>query len=223
MLTSSRVSRSKYQRRTCERGSSAAPNRFFSFRDYNIFPPIATDKYLSDCSSETVPCHQIIKANDTRLINVTGTLTPTFASDSAGWYLTLTETGEKSLAESRTFNNSVYFTTYTPREKDGGLVCGLSVGVSKLFVVSAINANPMYNYDTSVEGATSLTDRSKELAQGAIAPEVVFVFPTPDSDPDNPDVTPPAVPPICLVGLESCGAGMSNPPVRTYWRQRGVN
>ncbi len=196
-------------------------NRFYSLRDYNIFPPIASDKYLADCSTETVPCHQVITADDSRLVDVTGTLTPTFASDSTGWYLTLGETGEKSLAESRTFNNSVFFTTYTPREKDGGLVCGLSVGVSKLYVVSAINANPIYNYDTSVDGATSLTDRSKELAQGAIAPEVVFVFPTPDSD--KPGVTPPAVPPICLVGLESCGAGISNPPVRTYWKQRGVN
>ena len=196
-------------------------NRFFSFRDYNIFSPIATDKYLTDCSTETVPCHATITADDSRLVDVTSTLTPTFASDTAGWYVTLTEAGEKSLAESRTFNNAVYFTTYTPREKDGGLVCGLSVGVSKLYVVNAVNANPMYNYDTGVDGATSLTDRSKELAQGAIAPEVVFVFPTPDSE--TPGVTPPAVPPVCLVGLESCGAGISNPPVRTYWRQRGVN
>ena len=196
-------------------------NRFFSFRDYNIFPPIATNKYLSDCSTETVPCHQTITADDSRLVDVTSTLTPTFASDTSGWYITLTETGEKSLAESRTFNNAVYFTTYTPREKDGGAVCGLSVGVSKLYVVNAVNANPMYNYDTSVDGATSLADRTKELAQGAIAPEVVFVFPTPDQD--KPGVTPPAVPPICLVGLESCGAGVSNPPVRTYWRQHGVN
>jgi type IV pilus assembly protein PilY1 len=196
-------------------------NRFFSFRDYNIFPPIASDKYLTDCSTETVPCHQVITADDARLVDVTSDLAPTIGSSSAGWYLTLSETGEKALAESRTFNNAVYFTTYTPREKDGGLVCGLSVGVSKLYVVSAVNASPLYNYDTSVDGATSLTDRSKELAQGAIAPEVVFVFPTPDSD--TPGVTPPAVPPICLVGLESCGAGISNPPVRTYWRQRGVN
>jgi len=31
------------------------------------------------------------------------------------------------------------------------------------------------------------------------------------------------VPPICLVGLESCGTGLLNPPVRTYWQQRGTN
>ena len=47
------------------------------------------------------------------------------------------------------------------------------------------------------------------------------MFPTPDSDVNNPN--PPAVPPICLVGLESCGTGLANPPVRTYWQQRGTN
>jgi hypothetical protein len=49
----------------------------------------------------------------------------------------------------------------------------------------------------------------------------VFIFPTPpDTNPNGPE---PAVPPVCLVGLESCGFGISNPPVRTYWRQRGAN
>jgi hypothetical protein len=101
------------------------------------------------------------------------------------------------------------------------VTCGIAVGVSKLFVVSAINADPIFNLDLATEGATSLTDRSKDLAQGAIAPEVVFVFPTPETEGSG--LTPPAVPPICLVGLESCGAGLANPPVRTYWRQRGAN
>jgi hypothetical protein len=56
---------------------------------------------------------------------------------------------------------------------------------------------------------------------GTIAPEAIFVFPTPETDANNPN--PPAVPPICLIGLESCGTGLTNPPVRTYWQQRGTN
>ena len=138
-----------------------------------------------------------------------------------GWYIDLAEAGEKALAESRTFNNSLYFTTYTPRERDNGTTCGLAVGVSKLYVVNAVNAKPVFNYDVAVDGATDLTDRSKDLAQGAIAPEVVFIFPTPNPGEDG--VTPPAAPPVCLVGLETCGGGIANPPVRTYWRQRGAN
>ncbi len=196
-------------------------NRFYSLRDYNIFTKVASDMYLSDCSTETGPCHQIITASDTRLTDVTTDLNPALASNAVGWYLNLEESGEKALAESRTFQNSIYFTTYAPSDRNQSLECGIAVGVSKLWVVSAINARPVINYDTSTDGVSSLSDRNKDLAQGAIAPEVVFVFPTPDSS--LPGVTPPAVPPVCLVGLESCGGGISNPPVRTYWRQRGSN
>ena len=50
---------------------------------------------------------------------------------------------------------------------------------------------------------------------------------TPGCDVDDPTTWPPvqgpAVDPICLVGLESCGSGLANPPVRTYWEQRGSN
>ena len=84
-----------------------------------------------------------------------------------------------------------------------------------------MTAKPVVNFDTTTTGVTSVSDRFKELAQGSIAPEALFVFPTPDAIRGNPN--PPAVPPICLVGLESCGTGLNNPPVRTYWQQRGTN
>jgi type IV pilus assembly protein PilY1 len=201
---------------------TSVDNRFFSLRDYNIFNAVPSDKYLRDCSSEIAgPCHQVITAGDSRLTNVTTDLNATLGANTVGWYLNLVEQGEKVLAESRTFQHAVYFTTYVPRERNQSATCRIAVGVSKLFVVSAINAAPIFNLDLATEGVTSLTDRSKDLAQGAIAPEVVFVFPTPENQ--VPGVTPPAVPPICLVGLESCGAGLANPPVRTYWRQRGAN
>ena len=100
--------------------------------------------------------------------------------------------------------------------------CSTRFGINRLYVVDAATADPVENFDTTVAGATDASDRSKELAQrGTIAPEAIFVFPTPDADSSNPN--PPAVPPICLVGLESCGTGLLNPPVRTYWQQRGTN
>jgi type IV pilus assembly protein PilY1 len=68
----------------------------------------------------------------------------------------------------------------------------------------------------------STEDRDSELAQSGIAPEVVWLFPSPD-DPENcvgaecrPD-------PVCLVGLENCGVSVNLAPVRTFWRQTGVN
>jgi len=136
--------------------------------------------------------------------------------------MNLQDTGEKVLAESRTFQNSIYFTSYSPEQRAyNPEYCVATVGLNRLYVVDAASAKPVLNFDVATAGVTSVSDRSKELAQGSIAPEAIFVFPTPDSDVNNPN--PPAVPPICLVGLESCGSGLNNPPVRTYWQQRGTN
>jgi hypothetical protein len=59
-------------------------------------------------------------------------------------------------------------------------------------------------YGTSNRGATSHHTQS-------------FYVVGPAEDPGDPD----SPPPICPVDPESCGGGLANPPVRTYWRQRG--
>ena len=54
----------------------------------------------------------------------------------------------------------------------------------------------------------SVEDRDVELSQGGIAPEVVWLFPSPD-DPQTcvgADCRPD---PVCLVGLETCGVGIN--------------
>ena len=186
------------------------------------------------------------------------TAVPVGADGARGWRIAMDEVGEKVLAEARTFQGDIYFTTYSPVEQDRTADgCGIKFGLNKLYVVDAVDARPIYNYDASTTETTA--DRSKELAQGSIAPEVVFIFPTPPKvpvhcsttpgcDPDDPTTWPdtpppgcattpgckvddpstwlahgPAVAPVCLVGLEKCGFGITNPPVRTYWRQRGAN
>jgi Tfp pilus tip-associated adhesin PilY1 len=136
--------------------------------------------------------------------------------------MNLQDVGEKVLAESRTFQNQIYITTYSPQRRiPRPEFCSATVGLNRLYVVDAATGKPVKNFDVETVGVTSVSDRSKELAQGSIAPEAIFVFPTPDADSTNPN--PPAVPPICLVGLESCGTGLLNPPVRTYWQHRGTN
>jgi type IV pilus assembly protein PilY1 len=198
-------------------------NRFYSLRDYNIFTEVASNQYKASCgASEPSPCHQIITDDDTRLVDVTSDLTPTLQPGGVGWKMNLQDVGEKVLAESRTFQGKVYFTTYSPQQRSyNPEYCVATVGLNRLYVVDAVTGAPVFNFDATTPGATDVSDRSKELAQGSIAPEVIFVFPTPDADASNPN--PPAVPPICLIGLESCGTGLTNPPVRTYWQQRGTN
>jgi type IV pilus assembly protein PilY1 len=206
-------------------------NWMFSIRDYNVLTPLLSSWYKADCSVVTdpvTPCHQVIDEDD--LVDLTDTVgadattaVPVGPGGAVGWRIAMEEEGEKVLAEARTFQNSIFFTTYSPVTT--GLTsdaCGTTFGLNKLYIVNALDARPTYNYDDTVDGETP-ADRSKDLAQGSIAPEVVFIFPTPPVDPNNPNAAQPAVPPVCLVGLENCGFGISNPPVRTYWRQRGAN
>ena len=97
-------------------------------------------------------------------------------------------------------------------------VCDDTVGVNRLYVIGAATGKAIYNND----GRTEVTplDRSQVLDQGSIAPEVVFVFPSPSANCTGSDCAAPE--PICLVGLESCGRNLGNTPVRTYWRQGGT-
>lgn len=196
-------------------------NRFYSLRDYNVFTRIQTSQYKSTCGpSETSPCHQIITDSDSRLVDVTTNLSPTIPAGSVGWRMNFGDVGEKVLAESRTFQNQLYFTTYSPQERAyNPEYCVATVGLNRLYVVDAATSRPVRNFDTS----TPAYERSKELLQGSIAPAVTFIFPTPAPDPDDPTRPMPAVAPFCLVGLESCGTGLGNAPVRTYWEQRGAN
>ena len=200
-------------------------NRFYSLRDHNVFSPVITTQYKDTClATETLPCHQIIVDNDTRLVDVTSDITPTIPTGGAGWKMNLTDTYEKVLAESRTFQNRIFFTTYSPEQRAfNEEFCVATVGLNRLYVVDAATGKPVVNYDTATSGVTSVSDRSKELAQGSISPEAIFIFPTPDPDPNDPNAPQPAVDPICLIGLESCGTGLANPPVPTFWQQRGVN
>jgi type IV pilus assembly protein PilY1 len=226
---------------------TTAVNWMFSVRDYYALTPLRADQYKDDCSGDSGICQELVTEDD--LEDLTSTVgasatdaVPVGVGGSRGWRLRLTETGEKVLAEARTFQSNVFFTTYAPVERGvTGDACGITFGLNKLYVVAARDARPAYNYDATVGEATE--DRSKELAQGSIAPEVVFIFPTPPGvaateppkncaqiagcDEDDPSTWPlrpgTAVPPVCLVGLETCGAGMANPPIRTYWRQRGAN
>jgi type IV pilus assembly protein PilY1 len=203
---------------------------FFAVRDYNAYTPLLASSYRDDCSSVATACHEIVWEED--LVDLTDVVGPdataavpaTTAGRAAGWRLRLARQGEKALAESRTFQGKVFFTTHSPIEADPPREsCSLGGGVNRLYIVNAVDARPVHKNDESAtESMESPDDRSRRLAQGGIAPEAVFVFPAPGADPEHPDPPRPRAPPVCLVGLEHCGVGLSNSPERTYWRQRGT-
>lgn len=192
-------------------------DRFYSLRDYKPFLRLTQAQY--DTSTP-------ITEADAGLVDITSTLSPTLPNGAEGWRLDLrqsaTWTGEKSLAEARTFQNTIEFPTYEPNHLStpSSTSCSPALGTNRLYAVSAFTGAPVLNRDNPAVPPNSTTDRAVTLAQGGIAPEVVWLFPSPD----NPSCTGAACrpPPVCLVGLESCGIGLSLAPVRTFWRQAGA-
>ena len=168
-------------------------NRFYSLRDFNVFSQVQNTQYKATCgTSETSPCHQIITDGDTRLLDVTATMNPTIPAGGVGWRMNLQDAGEKVLAESRTFQNRIYFTTYSPEEREyNPEFCVATVGLNRLYIVDAATGKPVVNFATPLHRRQTSPTGSRNWPREASRRKSIFVFPT------SPGVTPDEPPPGC--------------------------
>lgn len=194
-------------------------DRFYSLRDYH--GPLHRDW------SRAVPIREADLVDVTPDPKAPG-VHPAVPAGSAGWLLRLdSQPGEKAISSSRTFDHTVFFPTFVPTlDDDGGDTgedsCSGAAGYNLLYQVSVLDARPgRHLSETAHEvGAGGLALR---LGQPGIAPEPVFVFPGADDGPaDGAAGELPRPPPLCLVGVESCGSLTGAGLRRTYWRQRGA-
>lgn len=186
-------------------------DRFYALRDYSLF----TKKTQAEFNAWT----PITDATGS-LVDVTTNASPAIAAGAAGWKIDLPRTGEKVLAEARTFGNVVFFPTFTPDVNGLAASCTPRQGTNRLLTVNLVDGSPLVaaNRDVGVDPPTT-DERERVLAQGGISPEAVFLFPSPPAGCVGEACRPP---PRCLVGLESCGVEFSNAPRKTYWRERQV-
>ena len=225
-------------------------DRLYSLRDHQPFARLTQAQY----DSATV-----ITEADVNLIDITDDITPTIPAGAPGWRLDLRRpgagfTGEKSLSEARTAASNLQFTTYEPNNASvSPTSCAPGVGTNRLYSISAYTGAPVYDRENPEDPPDSADDRDRELAQGGIAPEVVYIFLQGDTDgdgipdiedtdddgdgvpdsedtdddgdgiPDTEEEDGGTTPGQCLAGLESCDPLQGLPPVRTFWRQTGVN
>ena len=184
---------------------------FYALRDYSVF----AKKTQAEFNAWTP-----ITDTTSTLVNVTANVAPTIPAAAAGWKIVLPRTGEKVLAEARTFGNVVFFPSFTPDVSGLAASCTPRQGTNRLFSVNLIDGSPLLaaNRDVVLNPPTT-ADREKVLAQGGISPEAVFLFPSPAAGCVGEACRPP---PRCLVGLETCGVEFSNAPKKTYWRERQV-
>ncbi len=191
--------------------SPATHDRFFALRDHAVNRPLSQSDYAT--------MRPVTIAD---LVDITDNLRVAIPSGKAGWRLDLDDggwRGEKVLAESRTFNNRIYFTTFTPGPENQGDIdhCEPVPGTNRLYVVDLFNGDPVRNlHRLGDDSQLTEEDRFVEIP-GSIAVEPVFLFP-PNEDPDCVG-TQCAPPPLTCVGLFCLPAEFNNAPVLTYWRQ----
>ena len=190
--------------------STSTHDRFYSIRDHRPFAKMTQEQYDSWAP-----------IRDADLIDITTDLTPTIPPSANGWKLRLDQpgndwVGEKVLAAANTFQNTIFFTTFTPDENGGG-ACSLGGGRNRIYTVSAFDARPAIprrdgETDPSDPNDPPLPpptpeDRYDELSQGGIAPEVTFLFPERDRV-------------VCLSGVEVLNACTNfNSRLKTFWRE----
>jgi type IV pilus assembly protein PilY1 len=194
----------------------AIEDRFYAIRDYEPFNPL----------SQTLFDNFDVIA-DGELADITTNVNPLVPDGAPGWKLELRLpggfTGEKVLAESRTFNNVIFFPTYLPGGVAGSDPCA-PAGTNRAYAVSVNDGRPVI--DINRDNQTTTEDRYSRLAQGGIAPEFTFLFPgRVDGDQGGGEGGPFGRLPIrCAVGVEIvnglCSSGGTQ--VRTYWRQSGT-
>lgn len=186
-------------------------DRFYAIRDFNALRKLTQAEY-----DAIVP----IKDSDLTTIDEVET---SVSETAPGWKLELNAAaGEKVLAEARTFNNQVFFTTFTPNAGPGADPCAPALGTNRLYILSLFNAAPVTNLDGSVDSTNlTATDRYIEFG-GSIAAEVVFLFPSPEK-PDECVGEECRPPPVACVDLFCLPTGFGNAPVRTFWRQESVD
>ena len=193
---------------------TAIQDQFFSIRDPNAFNSLSQPQYNALAASPVTPAD---------LVDITDDPAPTLLPDVQGWRLELRDPGfrgEKVLAEARTFSNTVLFTTFTPGAGGAANSCVPTRGLNRLYAISVFDGRPVNDEDA--DGNLDEDDRSYDLAQGGIAPEVVILFPSPD-DPDNCQGDECRPDPVGCVGLECFPPPFVNRPVRTFWTQQGVD
>ena len=121
-----------------------------------------------------------------------GDLTPIVTVDtnvpqgSPGWRLDLDDggwIGEKVLAEARTFNNEVIFTTFRPDSSASN--CTPQLGRNRVYRMSLFNGSPVANMDGSADPDNLTMSDLFDENQGGILPTAQAFFVSADTDGDG--------------------------------------
>ena len=180
--------------------------RFYSVRDGDVFNKLTQAQY---------DAYPVITEAD--LVEVGGGKQAAITANDGGWMLTLPP-NEKVLSESITFNDEVFFVSFSP-DSSANVNCSSGRGTNVLYRVSIFNGDPVVPNLETLAAEDADDARRQTLQQGGIAPSPAFIFPSPPAGCTGDACSPP---PIACIGVECFDPGFTNNPVRTLWTQDGI-
>jgi len=149
-------------------------DRFYSLRDYHF-------RRYTQAEFDSLTLHT--NANLTPITTV-NTAVP---QGSKGWRFDLNGGGagggEKVLAEAKTFDGDVVFTTFRPGTLNTS--CTPQLGTNRVYKVSVINGAPVTRLDGSVDPTTLTLDDLFVESEGAPLPSPQLIFLDDDVDGDG--------------------------------------
>jgi type IV pilus assembly protein PilY1 len=185
-------------------------DRFYALRDYHT------------AAMSQLEFNALTPITDASLTPVT-TVNTAVPNGSPGWRLDLNIggwQGEKVLAEARTFNNEVIFSTFMPGTTSTS--CQPQLGINRVYQMSIFNGAPVQNLDGSSD-PTNLTMSDLFIQrEGGILSTAQALFVERDLNGDGIPDSQTSDPVVC-VGLICFPAGFQNNPVRTFWTQRSLD
>ncbi len=194
--------------------NTTVEDRFYMIRDAQLGNITTQTAYTNAYGSTGLTEAEL--ADVTFLGNNGGPPTP--ANPTLGWFIKLADLanstpvfeGEKVLAESVTFANTVLFTTFRPPATPLTVDCKPNQGNGFLYAVNLFDGAPVEDFDQSGPN-TALTeaDRKVTLLRKGIPPAVTILF-----SPVN------GVTPLAIVATETLPIDFSVQPVKTYWFQQ---
>jgi type IV pilus assembly protein PilY1 len=194
-------------------------DRLYTLRDRAMLSPVDWNTYVVLKDATVDPSTGI---TDVTPVAGVQAAVPTNAT---GWQVDLAvlaaDAGEKAIVEARTFENTIFFTTFVPKLRtDNNIVCTEAIGYNYLYVLSACDGkpNPLYLAQTGLPVVAG--GLAGQLNQKGIAPEIAFLFPSPDNAPGSGNKRPT---PIGLCGAEACGRFPGYGPKRTFWLERDAD
>lgn len=162
-------------------------DRLYVLKDYYISPITTAAPTSSECSTRPSPdvrCTWPLRHQDlfdaTSNIIQTGTnaqrdaALATLATKS-GWYINLTNTGEKTFDKALILKGATVFVTYTPASQNdaGASICEPPIGISRIYVLSVTNATAVW--DLNKDNSVTTADRSRVYGTGILAAPSVIV------------------------------------------------